>query len=292
MDIRKKALTIGKADEKTIIKIHAMSAGFQEKHKRKSFSTKQNNYASKIHNESQKILSNEELKDTPTQSFSEVFSKFCQEYSPKKQTQLVEMVEHFFASAERSVQHLVVKTKNGLVRCKLPVWKSLPTVIRYTIYTLSFRFKTEHMYSFSLNMGRELNSQITVNNPSDWMDRIAKRINYHLGKTTCKDLKLWFSIEYSDTEDIGYHLHGFIAWNDEKKATVRQAMKRAVGEWETEKQFQLKLKLNWRTLRIAIIQSYYALKFPYGLYANHLVKREARMYYNEIRDGVKATLAD
>uniref|UniRef100_Q0HVR5 Uncharacterized protein n=1 Tax=Shewanella sp. (strain MR-7) TaxID=60481 RepID=Q0HVR5_SHESR len=291
MDIRKKANNLGAAEEHEILESYSRLERFQNRHNKKPFSKNQDSYSVQHAKKSKKIRQTEQLTGLPTKPFLEVFSKFCDENKVTKRIHLVEFIVNFFSSPERSIQNFVVKSKNGLLQGSLPAWKSLPTVIRYTIYTLSFRHKTEHMFSFTLNFGRKLNSCITTDNPPEWTDRIAKRINYHIGNTTCKDFKLWFSIEHSEKEDIGYHLHGFIAWNDEEVETVRKALKAAVGEWETNKQCQLNFKVNWRHIQTAIKQSYYALKLPFGLYANHLVKSEARMYYETIRNGSKAKLS-
>lgn len=226
--------------------------------------------------------------------YPEVMEIFSPEITSKNKDVFLQRIEHldFFTSAsEKGIGRLLVYRSNEYLTGDFPMWDKLPTLYKMCIMTLAMRAQCEQFHSVTLLIGKELNQAITPDTLKKSVDDLTKRIQKNINHHSYTNFRIWFSIEYSEKEDIGYHLHGFVGWDQGSEEKLRSILRKAVVEWVSNKNRQIKLNDKCVIWKEAIKQTFYALKAPVHIYASRATTQQAKEHYETLRNAIIADSA-
>ncbi|MDH1468676.1 hypothetical protein [Shewanella sp. GD03713] len=201
-------------------------------------------------------------------------------------TQMIDNMEFLTSSSNGGVKRFLVYRSLGYLEGELPKWVKLDKLYKHCLMTLAMREQCKRFYSFTLNLGKELNESITPDNQKQRVDELAKRIQKNVESQNYTNFRIWFSLEYSLTGDIGYHLHGFVGWDEGSKDKLSRILSKAADEWVVKKNKQCQFKNECVFWKESIIQTFYALKTPVHVYSSHPVKQGAKKHYEKFLDAL------
>jgi hypothetical protein len=154
-------------------------------------------------------------------------------------------------------------------------------------------------HAMSLNLGEAI-EKTALEKGAGAKRYITLRLSYFLERVLGRKVEFWFFLEESDSSRRHLHLHGAIGCTSSERKKVRQALRKAGGEWEPAgAKFQTFLQLNPDNGVVS-----YALKNPWLVNDRILdrsgkpwwgddpfmitqdLKREAKAMYRSVRDKV------
>lgn len=217
---------------------------------------------------------------------------FSPEIAAKKRDffiQMIELTQFFGSTRDSALKGLLVYSSLAFPEGNYPIWDKLPKLYKHCLMTLSMRAQCKQLHSFTLNFGRELNKKIKTSPETlkKELDALTKRVQKNVRHQGYTNFRIWFALEYSEKDDIGFHLQGFVGWDEGSEEKLRSILRKTVGEWpERIRNKQIKLKPFCVFYKDAIKQTFYALKAPVYLYSSRDTTQNAKAHYEILRNAM------
>lgn len=124
-----------------------------------------------------------------------------------------------------------------------PRWRELDDAARLIPAYIAMR-QMGQVWKADVNLRHDIAEQAIGKGPKccDWLRR---RVVDYLKKALGRDVSLFMVLEdVTDNEDRRLHFHALMVITYAERIAVRKALRQAAGEWEFDRQFQVRLRMN------------------------------------------------